>query len=513
MARKKEDLPYLIAVIYARYSSHSQNDASIEQQVEECQEYARLNNLHVVNVYADRALSGKNDRRPEFQKMMRAAEKSGFQVVISYKSNRMARNMLQALAYEDKLSKMGVRVIYAKEEFGDNAAGRFALRTMMNVNQFYSENMAEDITRGLRDSASQCKVVGRLSLGFRKGEDGKYAVDEHGAAVLREIYQRVANDELQASIITDLNARGIKTSSGNAWNKNSFRKLLTNERNTGVYIYDDIRIEGGVPTIIEKELFDAVQKKLAIRTSVRKRRGANADFLLTGKLYCGRCKGHMVGVSGTSKSRESHYYYACNNHLKKMCGKSSVRKDWAERFVAASIKEYIFRDDVTEWIADSVIEYQKKHLEQSRVSYLQNQLSQNGKAIENIIKAIEMGIITETTKQRLLELEGEQVKLRTQIATEKGNIPNVTREQIIFWMESVRDGDVNDKQYQAKLIDSFLIAAFLYDKELKIVFNYTGEANTISFPLVKEAVDFTDSVDYNNRGSECSYKLSLEPPF
>ena len=106
MAKKKTgfDVPSAIAVIYARYSSHAHKEESIEQQVAACQEYAAANNLEVINIYADKAITGKTDKRPEFQKMIRHAEKRQFQVVIAYKSNRIARNMLQALAYEDKLS-------------------------------------------------------------------------------------------------------------------------------------------------------------------------------------------------------------------------------------------------------------------------------------------------------------------------------------------------------------------------------------------------------------------------
>ena len=147
-------------VIYARYSSHNQKEESIEQQVEECMAFAAVNNINIVEVYADKAISGKTDKRKNFQRMMRDAEKRKFTVVIAYKSNRIARNMLNALSYENRLESYGIRTLYAKEEFGDTAAGRFALRTMMNVNQFYSENMAEDIRRGMADNAADCKVNG-----------------------------------------------------------------------------------------------------------------------------------------------------------------------------------------------------------------------------------------------------------------------------------------------------------------------------------------------------------------
>lgn len=510
MAKKKVDVsaPSAIAVIYARYSSHAQKDVSIEQQVEECQEYAKANNLEIVNIYSDRAITGKTDKRPEFQKMMRHAEKKQFQVIISYKSNRMARNMLQALAYEDKLAKYGIRVVYVKEEFGDNAAGRFALRTMMNVNQFYSENMSEDIKRGLRDNAENCMITnGTLPLGYKKGEDGKYALDKPKAAIVQEIFSRVACGETFADISRDLNDRGLKTSQGNKWGKNSFHAILSNERYTGVYIYGDIRIEGGVPQIIGKELFYSVQEKLKTKKNPQGRHRVNGDYQLTGKLFCGKCKSPMVGISGTSRSGSLCYYYTCQKkRMEKKCTKTNVRRDWIEEEVAAAIKEYILKDDVIEWIADSVCNYGKKKKDKSKITFLESQLSENKKAIKNLLTAIEAGIITPTTKERLLELETDQSKITARLAIEKQEVPEVAKDDIIVWLESFRDGDITDKQYQGKLFNTFLVAAYLYDKKIKIVFNFSGKKNSVDIPLTKSVVGDVES------SSECSYKSSSAPP-
>lgn len=497
MAKKKAgfDVPSAIAVIYARYSSHAQKEESIEQQVAACQEYAAANNLEVVNIYTDKAITGKTDKRPEFQKMIRHAEKRQFQVVIAYKSNRIARNMLQALAYEDKLSKFGIRVVYVKEEFGDNAAGRFALRTMMNVNQFYSENMAEDIKRGLMDNAMNCMVTnGGLPLGYKKSEEGKYELDEAEAEIVREIFSRVAFGEPYADIAADLNARGIKTSRGNAWGKNSFHRLLANERYTGVYIYGDVRIEGGIPQIIDKELFYKVQEIVKTKKGPQGRHQVNGDYLLTGKLFCGKCKSHMVGTSGTGKLGKVHYYYICQKkRTEKTCDKDTVRRNWIEQKVADAIREYLLKDDVIKWIADSVSEYSKKRKNQSQIGILESQLSENKKAIKNLLAAIEAGIITASTKERLLELEAEQSRLSSRLAIEKEEVPEISKEDVIAWLESFRDGDVNDKKYQAKLFNTFLIAVYLYDKKIKIAFNFSGKKNTIQVPLDATTVDNIDN--------------------
>ena len=127
-----------VGVIYARYSSHAQKDASIEQQVRECLAFAKDRGVNIIDSYEDRAISGTTDKRVSFQRMMKDAEKGRFRCVVAWKSNRMGRNMLQAMMNEAKLNELGVRVMYVEEDYGDTAAGRFALRSMMNVNQFYS---------------------------------------------------------------------------------------------------------------------------------------------------------------------------------------------------------------------------------------------------------------------------------------------------------------------------------------------------------------------------------------
>ena len=496
--RKQVELPQEDAAIYARYSSHMQNDASIEQQVEECREYARTHNLRIVEVYADRALSGRNDKRPEFQKMLRHAEAGKFRVVLSYKSNRIARNMLHALSYEDKLAQMGVRVVYAKEEFGDNAAGRFALRTMMNVNQFYSENMAEDIKRGLMDAAMQCKVVSMIPLGYRKGADGKYEIDENEAAIVREIFQRVAAGESYAAIADDLNARKISTKHGKTWGKNSFRVLLSNERYIGVYLYGDLRIENGMPVIIEKELFNTVQHIVAKKpTKVNGRRRDNGDYLLTGKLFCGYCESPMVGVSGTSKTGILHHYYACQKQrLEKACHKKIVRRDWAERMVTEALMAYVLNDESIEWIADMVMSFKKKFIEEdSQIDYLEERLSESMKASENIMKAIEAGIFNNKTQERMLELEAEQRDLNSQLTAERALIPNVNREQIVYWLQSLRNGNAESRTFQAKLFDIFLLRVYLYDDHVKFIFNWDKENSGVEIPMEATSDDDPGACD------------------
>lgn len=498
------------AVIYARYSSHNQRDVSIEQQVKQCQEFAQQNNFQIIEIYADRAISGKTDKRPNFQRMMRDAEKKKFKYVIAWKSNRMGRNMLQAMMNEAKLNDLGIRVLYAEEDFDDTAAGRFALRSMMNVNQFYSENMAEDIKRGLYDNAAKCKIAnGGLPLGYKKGDDLRYALDPPNDEIVREIFSRTVCGDSFADIAADLNARGIKTSRGKTWGKNSFHALLTNERYTGVYIYGDIRIEGGVPQIVDKGLFFRVQEVLKTKKNPQGRHRINGDYLLTGKLFCGHCKSPMAGISGTGKNGKLHHYYICQKRrVEKSCDKANIRRDKIEHEVAVAIRNYIMRDDVLEWIADSAMTFAKEYRNQTCIGSLETQLAENKQATKNLLTAIEHGIITSTTKDRLLELEREQAILVSRLDEEQASLLHYSRDDIISAMSLYKNGNIEDKAFQAKLFDTFLIAVYLYDDHLKIEFSVTGKKTFVNLPLDTSVIDNIESF----AAEECSFSLSLGPP-
>lgn len=474
------------AIIYARYSSHNQRDASIEQQIEACRKHAAELGLTITDTYEDRAISGRTDNRPAFQRMMRDAEDGKFQYVLAWKSNRMGRNMMQAMVNESRLMDCGVKVFYAEEDFDDSAAGRFALRSMMNVNQFYSDNLAEDVRRGLMDNASKCMANGRQPLGYKRGEGGKVVVDEPAAAIVREIYTRIASGEMFMDIARDLNRRGIKTQSGSEWNKSSFKVLCRNERYRGIYIYGDTRIEGGIPPIVDDVLWYKVQEVLKVKKSKNRHHcPSDEDYLLTGKLRCGKCGGYMIGMSGRSKTGDVHHYYACQNRrVGHTCDKKNIRRDVVEPAVAQAIKQYCLTDDAIEWITDQTIAYWEDEDRKLQIDSIENDLSAVQSSISNVMKAIEMGVITETTRDRLIELERQQTDLKSKLALAKEEIVHVDRKDLISSLLAFRHGNVHDRAYQEKLFNAFLIAVYVYDDDhLKLVFNSFGKDDTVNIAL------------------------------
>ena len=155
------------SVIYARYSSHSQNEQSIETQVEICKSYAKKNNLKIVQVYEDKAKSGTNDNREAFQQMLSDSKNKGFSHVIVYNLSRFARNSYESIMNEMILSKNGVDVLSATENVNgadDDPTASLMRNIMRGVNEYYSKNTAKNIRDGLRTNAKKGLSIGGLSL-------------------------------------------------------------------------------------------------------------------------------------------------------------------------------------------------------------------------------------------------------------------------------------------------------------------------------------------------------------
>ena len=493
-----------VGVIYARYSSHNQKDMSIEQQVALDRQLADEHGIDIIEVYADRAVSGTTDKRPQFQRMMKDAEKGHISYVIAWKSSRIGRNMLEAMMNEVRLNELGIRILYVEEDFDDTAAGRFAARSMMNVNQFYSENMAEDIRRGLQSNADKCLSNGPMPFGYRVDKDRKYELDPVQAPIVKEIFERVANREALVDIARSLNKRGILTRNGNPWRRTSFEKLLKNDRYRGVYIYGDTRIPDGMPRIVSDELFYLVQEVSKMKL-MNKRHRLPEDYLLTGKLYCGECGEYMTGTSGTSRNGSNYYYYACAGQKAGMCSKRAVRREEIEERITQAIKDHILTPDVMSWIADRVIELQKSPEYNAEIKNLEDRLAETGKTIKNIMTAIEQGIITPTTKTRLNELEEEQGQIKANLSLLRAERVEVDRDHVIAWLESFRLGDINNRKYQEKIINSFLVAAYLYDDgRIKILFDLSGGQQR-EIIIDREIVKTKD-------GLECSRSGHYAPP-
>ena len=449
----------------------------------ECQDFALKNDFIVVGEYIDRAISGKTDNRADFQRMIKDSEKGLFEAVIMYTLDRFARNRYDSAMYKAKLKKNGVKVYYAKQNIPDSPEGIILESVLEGYAEYYSENLSRNIKRGMKENALQCKFNGSgLALGYRVGEDGRYEIDPAGAAVVRSVYEMYANSKSATQIIASLNESGYRTVRGNAFTKNSLRTILQNRKYIGVYSFDEVEIEGGVPAIVDRELFDKVQETLERNHKARARCKAKADYLLSTKLFCGHCGSNMVGESGTGKYGGLYHYYKCNDRkLKKSCPKQTEKKDWIEEAVVRATVENVLTPENIEAIATKAVAIlEKEAADNSVLLSLQKKLKETERSLKNLVKMMEQGIFSETTKERLMELESYKSDLKQLIGKEEMKKPFLSKERIMHWLSTFKNGDINDIEYRRRIIDTLVNAVFVYDtdggkgREIVCTFNISG---------------------------------------
>lgn len=400
-----------------------------------------------------------------------------------YTLDRFARNRYDSAIYKAKLKKNGVRVYYAKQPMPDTPEGIILESVLEGYAEYYSENLARNIKRGIRENALQGLATGgaNLLLGYTVGEDRKYAVDPVGAKIVQEIFQLYADGISATKIINYCNERGYKTARGNAFNKNSLKTILRNEKYIGTYKLMDIVIPDGMPAIIDKPLFEKVQAMLKHNGKARAKAKAHENYLLTTKLFCGHCGSPMVGESGTSKTGQVHYYYKCTKAKREhACKKKSERKDWIEKLVVRYTVQNVLTDENITLIAKRAMEIiEKESADTTYLDSLNTELKDVQKKIKNLVFAIEQGIITSATKDRLDELEQEKSNIEGLIAREEMKKPLLNENRIKYWLSSFKSGNVDDEDYQRRVIDTLVNSVYVYDdedggKRIVLTFNLSG---------------------------------------
>lgn len=222
------------AVIYARYSSDSQREESIEGQIRECTEYAQHNGIAVLAHYIDRALSARTDDRPEFQRMIADSETQIFDLVLVWKLDRFSRDRYDSAHYKRILKKNGVRVISVKENISDGPEGIILESMLEGYAEYYSAELSQKIQRGQHENAMKCKSNGgNIPFGLMVGEDGSLVFNPVTAPVVREIFEHYDRGDTMIKIRDWLNAEGIKAKKGKAFTVGGVSVILKTENTSG----------------------------------------------------------------------------------------------------------------------------------------------------------------------------------------------------------------------------------------------------------------------------------------
>ncbi len=465
------------AVIYARFSSHNQREESIDGQLRECNEFAKRNQIEVIGSYIDRAMSAKTDNRPEFQHMIRDSYARQFETVIVYELDRFARNRYDSAIYKSKLKKNGVRVMSAKENITDDPTGIILESMLEGMAEYYSAELAQKINRGMHENVLESKGTGgHLALGYKMNSENKFEIEPVGAAVVRKIFTMYSEGNSIKEIIAELNEQGARTALGKPFQPNSLDRILKNQKYIGIYKYKDITVPGGVPAIIDTDLFYKVQSVLKKNKMAPARKKANVDYMLTGKLFCGQCCGNMVGECGRSRNGETYYYYKCANHKRgHSCKAPAVRKELIETSVVSETVRQVLTDEMIDVISQNAVTLQNKERDKSILNGLKQQLKEKEKAIANLVTAIEAGTFSPSIQSRLSALEEEKADIEGEIAVERIEKPFIAADQVRFYLKHFRDGDIHDKSYCRNIIDVFVRAVYIFDDKYCITYFYTND--------------------------------------
>ena len=488
-------------VIYARYSSDNQREESIEGQIRENTAYAEKNGITIVGHYIDRAFSAKTDDRPEFQRMIADSSKKMFDVIIVWKLDRFSRNRYDSARHKATLRRHGVKVVSATEAIADGPSGILMESVLEGMAEYYSAELAEKITRGMTENALKCKYNGsHVPFGFVIDENRNYQINETLAPIVVEIYERYASGEAIKSIIDDLNARGLKTSKGAKFGNNSIHSILTNRMYMGEYHFGEIIIPNGIPAMVSEELFNRVAERKKKNQHAPAHNKSKESYILSTKLFCGKCMTMMVGESGQKKNGNIYRYYKCAAaKRKKSCDKKPVRKEWIEDKVIEGLT-IILNDDATlSAMADKLLELFEE--DNVVVPALEAQLKEVQKSIANLIKAVEQGLVTRSTKSRLEELEAEEETLKESIFIEQNKVPRLSKEQILCVLERFRSLDLSIERNRERLVDALVKCIVLYDDKFIITVTFRDE------PIV--VMTSEEAADVARLGSDIN---SLAPP-
>ena len=456
------------AVIYSRYSAGpEQTVQSIEGQLRVCKNYIASHGWEFVRYYADEHISGRTDRRPQFQEMISAAERGEFDVLVVYSTDRFSRNKFDSINYKKKLKDLGIRIAYAAENIPDGPEGILLESLMEGWAEYYSEELSRKVKRGMQETARKGKSNGgRRTFGYRTDEEGNLVIDEEEAQAVREVFKLIASGETIVSAVEWLHDNGYVSTIGKPHTHNSVRKMLANKRYLGIYVWDQVEIEGGCPAIIDKTTFYEVQQRFEENKRVMPKN--RIKFLLSGKLYCGNCGKPMSGCSGTSKTGTVYAYYRCRGKDIK-----NIPKEALEDAVASQTSAFFNSSSEMDQLVDMLYYYlARKNAPEEKYGTPKMRISELKRQKDNLVTVIaQTGNASLVSK--LSEVEAELVRLEELQEQEKKRKKTFTKEELRLSLEAFLDrvDRLDPETSDRRIIDALVKEVWVYDDRLEIIFN------------------------------------------
>ena len=499
-------------VIYARFSSHSQTEQSIEGQLRECYDYAKKNDFIVVREYIDRAMTGTTDKRPQFLQMIEDSKKKEFQFVLVYQLDRFARNRYDSAQYKAKLKKNGVRVLSARENITDDASGVLIEGVLESMAEYYSKELSQKVKRGVHESLLKGNFIGGTVIYGYKVENKKYVIDPIESEVVKQVFNDYYNGKKSKEIADELTSKGIKNKKGKSFTMNSLAKMIRNPKYMGVIENNGDTYENVVPAIIDSSIFMRCNQIMDEHKHKQRQCTNENPYILSGKLFCGNCFNLMTAETGTGSKGIIYHYYKCYTKKRnpKKCDKANIPQDELEDLVFSKTKEFVLRPNIIEEIAKVVVEKFNSEISQSALlTNLENQLKDKEKAINSMLDAIEKGIVTKSTQERLLKLEDEKNELEDKVATEKSHqIKPLSFDEVKNFLTLFAKKKYYSKTDRNEFFNMFINRVILYDDHITIIYNTSLDPQReIYFQKNKPNDDLSGgTIIYTNKDNETTEK-------
>ena len=501
------------AIIYARYSSHGQTEQSIEGQLRDCYAYAAREGYTVIGEYIDRALTGRNDDRPDFLRMIQDAQKKRFAAIIVWKLDRFARNRLDSVTYKHMLKKHGVRVVSATERISDDPEGIMMEGMLESIAEYYSANLSKHVRRGQRESALNGTYIGGIPpFGF-KVENKRLVADEEKAPIIKWAFAQYASGMPKQQIMDALNEKGVKNYYGRPMSLSSLQHALRNRKYIGEYVHNGQEVAGGCDALIDKTTFDQVQARLDKLRHAPGSQKARQEYILQGKAFCGMCGTKLVGDAGTGRGGNMHYYYACGRKKKlHTCNKRNEKKEFLEWYVVEQTVEYVLDSERTEIIAERMEKRLQEEFGSSKVKEMERAIE---KMERDINKAVDASIEAEgkEARKRFFDRveELEKKKLDATIDLERLRLASgvqYSKAQVIAWIKTFCNGDPMDEAFRKRITEVFINAVYVYDDKVVIYYNLK-DSKQISYIEMCEDLDETEEEWDDSGGADAGTSVRI----
>lgn len=433
----------MIAALYARYSSDSQRAESIVAQLRVSRDYCKRKGYTIIKEYADEAMTGTNDQRPQYQQMLTDAESGMFEVVVFHKVDRSARNEFDYYTNKHRLAVAGVSVEYSGQTFGDTPEGQFSEALIVGMSAYYSRNLSREVKKGLKENVLAGKLTGgKPAFGFDIDSQKRYVINEGEAIAVRQIFKMYADGHGYADILNWLSAHGYCTRRRQPFGKNSLHDLLKNRRYIGTCIlgknamrpdgtrnahredHDGMTIvPNACPAIVSQELWQAVHDKLESNRHRGGRYRAHNTYLLSGLVTCGECGHKMVGASHAARNGAPayHYYRCATNDMKgaRRCPMHAIDSTSLDGFLVDYLIGYLSQPEKLERIAERMMEHLQNESSTGAADLERLQAGEKKAmtALDKMYDAIEAGgAFDDFDRIRMKKVKAEILQYRSQIS-------------------------------------------------------------------------------------------------